>query len=86
MRKGMSISFMAVTLLLITPLSLLACNWLERTNSETAPKISLIAESGRTTDKALNNILMNSNIKRGAILDRDSGSEIKNKTQNDVRD
>ena len=82
MRKGFSISFIAVVMLLITPLSLPACYWLEKTNSDTAPKTSLVAESGQSTDKARTDRLMDSDIRRGAILDMDLPDDIQNNTLN----
>ncbi len=78
MRTCFNISFIAVIMLLITPLSLPACHWLERTNSVTAPETSLLVESGLSTDKARTDRLMDSDISRGAILDLDSGDNNQN--------
>ncbi len=84
MHKSLSISFMAVVMILVTPLTILACQWLEKTNSETAPVISQVSESGWSADKMLTDRVMNSDISRGAILDRDSGVDIQNKIYNDI--
>ncbi len=82
MRKGFSISFIAVFILLITPLSLMACQWLERTNSDTAPMTSVIAESGQSTDKARTDRSRISDISSGAILDLGSRDDSQNNTLN----
>ena len=82
MRKGFSISFIAVVMLLITPLSLPACYWLEKTNSDTAPKTSLVAESGQSKNTAGTDRLRDSDISSGAILDLGSQDNIQNNTLN----
>jgi hypothetical protein len=82
MRKGFSISFIAVVMLLISPLSLMACQWLEKTNSDTAAGTSLVAESGQSRDTARTDRLRDADISSGAILDLGLRDNIQNNTLN----